>query len=157
MGSMLGNQGGGKLLAKNEITNPELLRLFDQVLKSTAQPEIRTRDRRGSVPRTFTAVKAVQVMNASNWTAYLKRRDTIAQECRRIGARHDLTHWRDHLNGPIMCMNHLKGRNAALADAPALLTEANEVWLLHGTTHGAAEGITNEDFDMTRASPAGLF
>jgi len=38
-----------------------------------------------------------------------------------------------------------------------LQAEANEMWLLHGTSPDAADGITSEDFDMTRANPSGLF
>merc|ERR1712232_978952 len=40
---------------------------------------------------------------------------------------------------------------------PPLVHHANEVWLVHGTSHLAAEGITSDDFDMTRANPSGLF
>merc|ERR1719469_1534632 len=38
-----------------------------------------------------------------------------------------------------------------------LRKEANEAWLLHGTSPAAAAGITSKDFDMTRANPSGLF
>merc|ERR1719247_3363530 len=37
------------------------------------------------------------------------------------------------------------------------MREANEVWMIHGTTPGAAEAISSTDFDMARASPNGLF
>merc|ERR1711920_106520 len=44
-----------------------------------------------------------------------------------------------------------------LTHGEALAMQANEVWLLHGTSHAAAEGITTGDYDMTRANPSGLF
>jgi len=51
----------------------------------------------------------------------------------------------------------IKDAMAGGAASEPLLQEVNEVWLLHGTSHAAAEGITSEDFDMTRANPMGLF
>merc|ERR1712190_27319 len=74
-----------------------------------------------------------------------------------MGARSDMKHWRDHLNGPVMSMDVVKSRIESMTDSPPLMAEANEVWLLHGTSHAAADGITSEDFDMTRANPSGLF
>merc|ERR1712061_273101 len=56
-----------------------------------------------------------------------------------------------------MTMNALEGNLYQLSHGQDLLPEANEVWLVHGTSHAAAEGITSEDFDMTRSSPSGLF
>mmetsp|Transcript_74813 Transcript_74813/g.198755 ORF Transcript_74813/g.198755 Transcript_74813/m.198755 type:complete len:251 (-) Transcript_74813:128-880(-) len=146
-----------RLLVKNEVSDPALLALFDQLMKATAQPTVRTRDRRGVLPKSFSAVRAVQVMNADVWKSYVNRRDEVAAQCRRAKARHDLRYWQDHLNGPIAAMDVLKNKIATMADTAPLMHEVNEVWLLHGTSHAAAEGITSEDFDMTRASPSGLF
>jgi len=146
-----------KLLAKNEVRDAALLGLFDRLLKETAQPMIRTRDRRGSVPQSFSVVRAVQVMNGPVWKSYVGRRGEIAARCRRAGVRHDLRHWGEALNGPVMSMDVVRAGSSLLSGVPPLVAEANEVWLLHGTSHAAAEGITSDDFDMTRASPSGLF
>ncbi|CAE8653065.1 unnamed protein product, partial [Polarella glacialis] len=148
---------GDKLLAKNEITDRSLLAVFDNLVKQTAEPDVRTRDRRGGVPRSFTAVRAVQVMNAASWASYLQRRDEIVTQCQDLGARHDAAHWRENLNGDLLCKSFLKDTGVDLTSDTPLAPEANECWLLHGTSHAAAEGITSEDFDMTRSSPSGLF
>eukprot|EP00933_Yihiella_yeosuensis_P050824 TRINITY_DN48621_c0_g1_i1.p1 TRINITY_DN48621_c0_g1~~TRINITY_DN48621_c0_g1_i1.p1 ORF type:complete len:857 (-),score=155.09 TRINITY_DN48621_c0_g1_i1:62-2560(-) len=148
---------GDQLYAKKPITDGNVLALFNNLVKRSAQPDIRTRDRRGSAPRTFTAVKAYEILNAANWAAYLSRRDEIASECRSISARHDLAHWRDNLNGEIMSMDILGSRASDLNNATPLLPEANECWLLHGTNHTAADGIAQKDFDTSLASPSGLF
>merc|ERR1719195_2088966 len=145
-----------KLLVKNEIHDRSLLTLFDDLLKRTANP-IRTRDRRGGIPRSFTVKRAVQVQNAPVWNEYVTRRDEIAAQCRKVGARHDLKYWQNQLNGSVMSMDVVKSKMGSMSDVPPLVADANEVWLLHGTSHAAAEGITSEDFDMTRASPTGLF
>ncbi|CAK9073686.1 unnamed protein product [Durusdinium trenchii] len=144
-----------KLLAKNEVTDGTLLRLFDELLRSTALPHVRTRDRRGLPPRNFRAVKAVQIMNAPCWASYLQRRDHVLQQCLKVKARSDATYWREGLNGALMT-DALTERMEVSAFTP-LKREANECWLFHGTSHHAAEGITTDDFDMTRANPAGLF
>lgn len=144
------------MLARTQITDRRVLGLFDKLLKETAHPDVRTRDRRGALPRSFTAVRAVQVMNADIWASYDKRRDEIAREVHRSRARTDDNFWKKNLNGLIEGQD--KARSIAeLTDAPALREDANEAWLLHGTSHAAAEGITSSDFDMTRASPSGLF
>merc|ERR1712216_742554 len=154
--SMLAPGTDSKLLAKTRLEDGTILRAFDRLVKLTARPEVRTRDRRGRVPQNFTAVKVVQVMNAPNWSSYMKRRDQIASECKRLGARSDEAHWQSHFNGAIETLD-LAQRVAELTSAPALLPGANEAWLLHGSSHAAAEGITTHDFDMTRANPSGLF
>lgn len=41
------------------------------------------------------------------------------------------------------------------ANSPTTSTFVEECWLFHGTSHAAAEGITSDDFDMTRANPSG--
>eukprot|EP00913_Durusdinium_trenchii_P013737 g12898.t1 len=111
----------------------EIQRFFPDtlLLRSTALPHVRTRDRRGLPPRNFRAVKAVQIMNAPCWASYLQRRDHVLQQCLKV--------------------------KAAVSAFTPLKREANECWLFHGTSHHAAEGITTDDFDMTRANPAGLF
>lgn len=144
-----------RMLAKTEITDRRVLSLFDKLLKDTAHP-VWTRDRRGAVPQNFSAVRAVQVMNADVWAGYDRRRDEIANECRRSAAGHGERFWTQNLNGPIEGQD-ISTAIAELTAAPPLRLEANEAWLLHGTSHAAAEGITSEDFDMTRASPSGLF
>lgn len=146
-----------RLLAKNEITDRRLVSLFDDLVRSTAQPNVRTRDRRGLAPRSFAAVQVVQVMNATSWASYLQRRDEIARECRSLNARYDENFWLDDLNGELMSMTVLGSRTSSLNAATPLMTEVNECWLMHGTSHEAADGITTEDFDLTRANAAGLF
>lgn len=153
--AMLGGAGERRLLAKTEITDRTIVQHFDRLLKQSANA-VWTRDRRGGVPRSFSAVKAVQVLNATNWAQYVEKRDQISAECRRIGARHDKRHWQDNLNG-LIATSELGEQIARLTDQPPLMAEANETWLLHGSSHAAAEGITTQDFDMTRASPSGLF
>ena len=37
----------------------------------------------------------------------------------------------------------------------ASMEAAEEFWFFHGTSHAAAEGITSDDFDLTRANPSG--
>lgn len=145
-----------KLLAKNEVTDSRLLKLFDELLRSTALPHVRTRDRRGLPPRNYRAVRAVQIMNAPTWSSYLQRRDHVLQQCMKVKARSDAGFWRDRLNGELMTEQILADRMEVSAFTP-LKREANEVWLFHGTSHAAAEGITSDDFDMTRANPSGLF
>ncbi|CAK8999072.1 Poly [ADP-ribose] polymerase tankyrase-2 (ADP-ribosyltransferase diphtheria toxin-like 6) (ARTD6) (Poly [ADP-ribose] polymerase 5B) (Protein poly-ADP-ribosyltransferase tankyrase-2) (TNKS-2) (TRF1-interacting ankyrin-related ADP-ribose polymerase 2) (Tankyrase II) (Tankyrase-2) (TANK2) (Tankyrase-like protein) (Tankyrase-related protein) [Durusdinium trenchii] len=103
----------------------------------------------------FRAVKAVQIMNAPCWASYLQRRDHVLQQCLKVKARSDATYWREGLNGALMT-DALTERMEVSAFTP-LKREANECWLFHGTSHHAAEGITTDDFDMTRANPAGLF
>merc|ERR1712232_935484 len=46
---------------------------------------------------------------------------------------------------------------AGSTSAPDLCAEANEMWLFHGCSHAAAEGITTNEFDLARANPMGLF
>merc|ERR1712194_269410 len=104
----------------------------------------------------FEAVRAVQVMNATTWSEYIRRRDEIAMECRRVGARSDHKHWVDSLNGHPMTKDPFT-QITRLTDAPPLLEEANETWLIHGTSHVGAEAISTDDFDMARARPTGLF
>merc|ERR1719229_479470 len=145
-----------KLLAKNEVTDPKLLGLFDQIVKKTARPKW-TRDRKGGVPQSFAAVRAVQVMNGPVWASYIKRRDEIGAQCKRNKVRHDKTHWENNLGGTVMLMDSIRPELGSLERDMPLSEEANEAWLLHGSTHAAAEGITSQDFDMTRANPAGLF
>lgn len=151
----MAQSGARKLLAKTPVQDPRLLALFDNLLKTTAQPHIRTRDRRGSAPKAFAAVRAVQIMNATNWQTYVQRRDEIANECRTLNVGHDPLHWQQNWNGEVASM-FIKDAMRAHVTEP-LLSEANEMWLLHGTSPAAAEGITTEDFDMTRANPMGLF
>lgn len=153
--SMLAGAHQKKLLSKVELTDPQILRAFDQLLKRTANP-VWTRDRRGPVTRGFEAVRAVQVMNASTWSQYVERRDQIAQDCRRVRAPTDNRHWIDNLNGQPMTKDPFE-RITSLTDAPPLLEAANEMWLIHGTDHVGAEAISTDDFDMGRARPTGLF
>merc|ERR1712100_434112 len=101
-------------------------------------------------------VRAIQIMNADTWATYVQRRDDIAAECKRLRCRTDEAHWRDHLNGSLLTMRPAAAI-AALTSAPPLLQDANEVWLLHGTSHAGAETISADDFDMARANPTGLF
>lgn len=145
-----------KLLAKTELHDPRVLDLFNDLIRHSTDARY-TRDRRGRpVPKGFTAVRAIQIMNAPTWSTYVRRRDRIGEECRSSRARHDERHWEDNLNGSTLCRDPAR-RIADYTQSPPLLDQANECWLLHGTSHAAAEGITTEDFDMTRADPAGLF
>lgn len=102
-------------------------------------------------------MRAIEVMNAPAWASYSKRRDEILGQCKTKRTRHDSSYWQNDLNGAILSMEALAGRAGSLAPAMPLWPEVNEAWFLHGTSHVAAEGITTEDFDMTRANPAGLF
>eukprot|EP00929_Paragymnodinium_shiwhaense_P092045 TRINITY_DN51923_c0_g1_i1.p1 TRINITY_DN51923_c0_g1~~TRINITY_DN51923_c0_g1_i1.p1 ORF type:complete len:907 (+),score=176.64 TRINITY_DN51923_c0_g1_i1:78-2798(+) len=144
-----------KLLAKREITDPSFLQLFDRLLKETTNT-VWTRDRKGRVPHGFDAVRAVQVMNAPLWAKYAQRRDEIAAECAGQRVRFDAQHWQTDFNGQVMTLESAN-RVANAMHAPPLLPNANEFWFFHGTSHVAAEGITTDDFDMTRANPSGLF
>ncbi|CAJ1419329.1 unnamed protein product, partial [Effrenium voratum] len=148
--------GEGRLLAKREVTEPKLLRLFDGLVRSTALPSVRTRDRWGAVPRSFRAVRAVQIMNAGTWSSYARRRDVVAQDCAKLKARTDGGFWRDRLNGELLTAE-LTAAHPEVNAAEPLVPAANEVWLFHGTSHDAAEGITTDDFDLTKANPSGLF
>ncbi|CAJ1348228.1 unnamed protein product [Effrenium voratum] len=149
-------RGEGRLLAKREVTEPKLLRLFDGLVRSTALPSVRTRDRRGAVPRSFRAVRAVQIMNAGTWSSYARRRDVVAQDCAKLKARTDGGFWRDRLNGELLTAE-LTAAHPEVNAAEPLVPAANEVWLFHGTSHDAAEGITTDDFDLTKANPSGAF
>lgn len=145
-----------RLLAKSPVTDRRILDLFRDILTKTIQAHVRTRDRRGGAPQKYSVKRAVQVMNATNWQTYVQRRDEIRQECKRLKVPYDDEHWQDNLNGPIMSM-FIKDAIQAAGQPEPLVHEANEMWLLHGTTHAAADGITTDDFDMTRANPMGLF
>jgi len=153
--AMIGDSAS-RLLAKNEVTDRQLLGLFNTIVQKTARPKW-TRDRKGGVPQSFEAVKAVQVLNGNIWRDYIQRRDEIAAQCRRLKARHDQSHWETTLGGTIMSMDCIRPHLSALDSDTPLSAEANEAWLMHGSSHEAAEGITSEDFDMTRANPSGLF
>lgn len=153
---MIGGQGETKLLHKVELTDKSILKAFDQLLKSTAQPSVRTRDRKGAVPTSFTAVRAIEVRNALGWKTYAARRDEVIKDCRKIGTRHDEAHWRGNLNGLPLTQQYAN-EIARLIKAEPLQREANEVYMIHGTSHTAAESISSADFDMARASPHGLF
>eukprot|EP00927_Polykrikos_kofoidii_P053930 TRINITY_DN48446_c0_g1_i1.p1 TRINITY_DN48446_c0_g1~~TRINITY_DN48446_c0_g1_i1.p1 ORF type:complete len:941 (-),score=132.70 TRINITY_DN48446_c0_g1_i1:41-2791(-) len=155
VGSMLA-AGQRKLLVKNEITDKAIINAIDRMLKSTAHPEIRTRDRKGAVPKSFSAVGAVQVMNAESWASFVRRRDEIAAACQRGKVPYDDAYWNSSYNGAVECSDQVEMITNFLS-APPLVKEANEFWLLHGTSHAAAEGITTDVFDMSRANPSGLF
>jgi len=153
--SMVQDAENNKLLAKTSVMDPKLLALFDTLLKGTAQPTVRTRDRHGAAPSSYSVVKAVEVMNARNWQGYLERRDQVAQECKARWAPHGDDYWEDHLNGTIMSMFISEVLQTYISEP--LLPNANEMWLMHGTSHLAAEGITTNDFDLTKANPMGMF
>merc|ERR1712136_421357 len=145
-----------KLIAKTELIDGAVLRMVDDMLKNTTRPDVRTRDRKGTVPSSFIAVNVVQVMNASTWSSYVARRDEIAMECRKQHAGWNEAYWRDHLNGPIVA-SKLFESVGKITKAPDLRRDANEMWMLHGTNHAAADIISSDDFDMARANPSGLF
>merc|ERR1711957_798378 len=130
--------GGGQqnLLQKVELDR-NIVQLFDRLLKETTQASVRTRDRRGAIPKGYTAVRAVEIMNATNWQTYTNRRDEIAKECRQVNARTDDAHWRDNLNG-IIAGGNICERIAQMTTQPPLVKAANEFWFIHGTNHAAA-------------------
>eukprot|EP00927_Polykrikos_kofoidii_P014071 TRINITY_DN16136_c0_g1_i1.p1 TRINITY_DN16136_c0_g1~~TRINITY_DN16136_c0_g1_i1.p1 ORF type:complete len:781 (+),score=151.24 TRINITY_DN16136_c0_g1_i1:334-2343(+) len=153
--SMLDGVAEKKLIARHELKDSSVLKAFDDMLKQTTHP-VWTRDRKGKVPKAFTAVGAVQVMNAGTWSAYARRRDEIAAECREVRCRSDDAHWEENLNG--LPMTKESGSLIErLTSTPPMLKEANEIWLIHGTSHIGADAISTEDFDMARARPTGLF
>lgn len=152
---------GGKEQALLQKVNldPAITQMFDRLLKETNMPAVRTRDRRGAVPKNYHAVKAIEVRNAANWATYTARRDEIARECRNSRGRTDDAYWRDNLNGLVLTASGIdwSARIAERTTQPTLMREANEVWMIHGTNPAAADGISSTDFDMARASPSGLF
>jgi len=77
-------------------------------------------------------------------------------ECRKQHAGWNEAYWRDHLNGPIVA-SKLFESVGKITKAPDLRRDANEMWMLHGTNHAAADIISSDDFDMARANPSGLF
>uniref|UniRef100_A0A7S4T5C9 Poly [ADP-ribose] polymerase n=1 Tax=Alexandrium monilatum TaxID=311494 RepID=A0A7S4T5C9_9DINO len=152
--SMLAGQAE-RMLAKHELTDPRAVRAFDALLKGTTNP-VWTRDRRGRVTKAFEAVRVVHVMNAGTWAGYVQRRDEILDECSRGGCRSDDSFWQGGLNGVPLTRGPFEALSSLLA-VPPLVERANEVWLLHGTSHSGAAAISSDDFDMARARPTGLY
>lgn len=153
--SMLAGQAQQKLLAKQELTDPSVIRAFDRLLKSTTNP-VWTRDRKGRVTKGFEAVRVVHVMNAMTWASYVKRRDEILGDREQVTWPYDDAHWQDNLNGALMTKEAF-GAIEPLVSAPPLLEKVNEGWFLHGTSHAGAAAISSDDFDMARARPTGLY
>jgi len=153
--SMLASKEDKTLLAKAELSNPTVLQAFDTLLKKSTNP-VWTRDRRGLVPSRFEAVRVVQVMNATNWSTYVKRRDDVLEDCKKIKCPYDAAFWQGKLNGDLLTRqpSELISR---LLPTPPMVPQVNEAWLMHGTNHVGAEAISSKDFDMTRANPAGLY
>jgi len=155
--SMLGGAAGaGETPLQKVVLDSAVLQVFDRLLKETARPGLRTRDRTGAVPSSFTAVKAIEVRNARNWATYDKRRMEIAQQCRDLRVRTDEAFWTSQLNGTAMTATRC-GQIAERTAMPPLMREANEMWLIHGCSQAAADGISATDFDMARCRPTGLF
>mmetsp|Transcript_101147 Transcript_101147/g.294528 ORF Transcript_101147/g.294528 Transcript_101147/m.294528 type:complete len:893 (-) Transcript_101147:11-2689(-) len=153
--SMLAGQAERKLLAREELTDRRVIRAFDNLLKASTNP-VWTRDRKGRVTKGFEAVRVVHVMNAATWAGYVQRRDEIVGECSRLRCRSDDTHWQNDLNGVPMTKQPFEAITSLLS-APPLVERANELWLLHGTSHAGAAAISSDDFDMARARPTGLY
>eukprot|EP00439_Symbiodinium_sp_Y106_P077962 s1492_g16.t2 len=161
-GDFLGSlrEGGGskkKLLAKNKVTDSALLSSFAMLLRETTH-SVRTRDRTGGLPTRYELRGAVEVMNAAAWATYQQRRDGIVLDCERLPeASRQMENWQEALAGEPMTAAPVAGLARSSALRTDIQKQANEFWFFHGTSHAAAEGITSDDFDLTRANPSGLF
>ncbi|CAE7476318.1 TNKS2, partial [Symbiodinium natans] len=146
-----------KLLAKNKVTDSSLLSTFAMLLRDTTL-SIRTRDRAGGLPSRYELRGAVEVMNAGAWATYQQRREGIVQDCAHLPeAAKQMENWQDALAGEPMTAAPVAGLMPSHALRTDMHQKANEFWFFHGTSHAAAEGITSDDFDLTRANPSGLF
>mmetsp|Transcript_88205 Transcript_88205/g.175196 ORF Transcript_88205/g.175196 Transcript_88205/m.175196 type:complete len:855 (-) Transcript_88205:175-2739(-) len=123
------------LLARVELSEVEFA-VFQELLDSTFQKKY-TRDRRGGkVPDRLELAKGWRVQNWQNYCEYLGRQDSIRAKLTSLRAQ-DI---------PINGIEVLK--TAGLLDSLGmpLADDLNEQWLFHGTSEGAAMGITEGDF-----------
>ncbi|CAE7821191.1 TNKS, partial [Symbiodinium microadriaticum] len=156
MEALLAGGSKRKLLAKSKVTDSALLSSFAMLLRETTH-SVRTRDRTGGLPTRYELRGAVEVMNAAAWATYQQRRDGIVQDCDRLPeASRQAESWQESLAGEPMTAAPVTGLARSSALRTDIQKQANEFWFFHGTSHAAAEGITSDDFDLTRANPSGL-
>lgn len=73
--------GGGKLLAKADVSHDSALRAFVQYIFDATFRSVTTRDRHGQVfPRRLEVVQVQEVQNESQWVDYMVRREQITSE-----------------------------------------------------------------------------
>lgn len=112
-----------------------LQRLMDDTFK-----EITTRDRKtGEIPQRLVYVGARTVQNELNWAEYVQRRAQIIEGIKKK---------------PLSPNEKTLPKTMASSAAkrlPSLMSEAQEVWLWHGTSAAGAEGITTGDFRINLA------
>eukprot|EP00928_Gymnodinium_smaydae_P054419 TRINITY_DN38194_c0_g1_i1.p1 TRINITY_DN38194_c0_g1~~TRINITY_DN38194_c0_g1_i1.p1 ORF type:complete len:548 (+),score=132.94 TRINITY_DN38194_c0_g1_i1:145-1788(+) len=130
---------GLRLLQKTPIDDDvreELQKLLDDTFKA-----VKTRDRKGRVPKRLCLTGAVEVQNANNWMEYVSRRSAIREDLQRLGDRASSVDVEE-----LMTM-----QSTARANLPELDVDVREAWLFHGTSALGAEGITSEDFKLDLA------
>lgn len=153
---MVGDDAATQMFKQADLDSPTLISLFQKFFDDT-KASIVTRDRVGAVPGGYRVQRVVSVMNADSWGSYLRRRDEIAQECKRF-------------SGAAPCPDETwAGWSGKLATAgrardildqckvPQLEGNANEFLLFHGTKPDAADLIAKDHFDMSFACKTGLF
>lgn len=130
---MKGFDGTGRMLAKKPVTDAAILQQMQQFLAGTIRKKY-TRDRRGDkVPSTFQVTSVVSIQNEQIYQEYaLKAKQLPAPGAQPEKMPTLLTSVGQHFLPPL---------NSAI----------NEAWLWHGTSQGAADAITTEDFRLNLA------
>mmetsp|Transcript_328 Transcript_328/g.603 ORF Transcript_328/g.603 Transcript_328/m.603 type:complete len:547 (+) Transcript_328:3-1643(+) len=138
---------GGKLVAVQEIQDPNVLALFQVMLDATLR-KVYTRDRMGQpVPDRLMVVSVTKIENGDHWVDYMSQQETI-----RRAIHADSTGYQRLI---ILTMTgeleEVSQQLTAVTGTPPLDSLVNEAWLFHGTSAEAARRITKDEFKISRA------
>eukprot|EP00746_Dinoflagellata_sp_MGD_P139076 gnl/MRDRNA2_/MRDRNA2_72600_c0_seq1.p1 gnl/MRDRNA2_/MRDRNA2_72600_c0~~gnl/MRDRNA2_/MRDRNA2_72600_c0_seq1.p1 ORF type:complete len:1125 (+),score=239.69 gnl/MRDRNA2_/MRDRNA2_72600_c0_seq1:297-3377(+) len=125
--------------------------LFDQTNRV-----VRTRDRRGAVPKRLEVKDVEHVQNGKNYIDYMRRRENIRKVCQSKGTMRV-----DNINDGSVCKTFAKFPNGkqfhgiwqeleGMSETP-IDTSINEFYLFHGTKPEAAKAIAQSDFRVDLA------
>lgn len=128
---------GCRMLSKQPMGD-SFVPVFQQLLDDTFHA-VKTRDRKGGLPKRFVVTSVAEVKNAQYFVEYCARRSVIAAETDKL----DTALWTP---GDVTTT-----RSSACQHLPELDRTLNEAWLFHGCTEKAAEGITTTEFRLDLA------
>eukprot|EP00931_Biecheleriopsis_adriatica_P032634 TRINITY_DN19023_c1_g1_i17.p1 TRINITY_DN19023_c1_g1~~TRINITY_DN19023_c1_g1_i17.p1 ORF type:complete len:4010 (-),score=873.77 TRINITY_DN19023_c1_g1_i17:154-12183(-) len=140
-----------KLSVKKEVlVDDALIARIQQMLNETFQcwgsiPV--TRDRRNPMVRELQVEEVIHIANPENWLGYSRKREEIRKKLATLDpAERDLD-W--DIKSQRVSLKGVK-----LHPVEPIDKSINEAWMWHGTGKDAATGITDTDFDLSRAGSA---
>ncbi|CAE8623183.1 unnamed protein product [Polarella glacialis] len=144
---------------REELLSDALCQAFQELMDKTYR-KVRTKDRRGEIPKRLLVKEVLVVKNSSNFVEYLRRREEIRQQLETDKGVPPSVVVND-LNGTQACKTlanlargqpfHSVWRDAQGVSADPIDTKINEFYLFHGTGPEAATAITEGDFRMDLA------